>query len=175
MMTNISFNQFFILPSTFLLFHLPRPPSMMMCIHHQINQIGEVPNQCIYPSSKQCPLEKFLKTMDIPILDGCINQWEGDNQIQSSSSLDKGIKFLIYPNSQLQMPWCDPLHLQIFTCICNQFKNFHSQILQNWCQISCSRCSHTSVNLRLSFVVDHMFNLLFRWFLNSNVVLIIKN
>ena len=70
-MTNISFNQFFILPSTFLLFHLPRPPSMMMCIHHQINQIDELPSQnniilqesCVDSSGSlvvSCPVESSI-------------------------------------------------------------------------------------------------------------------
>jgi hypothetical protein len=49
----------------------------------------------------------------------------------SNGRFDEGIQFFISTNGQLQMPWRDALHFEIFTSVPGEFEHFGGQILQD--------------------------------------------
>ena len=65
----------------------------------------------------------------------------------SNGAFDEGVKLLISSDSKLQVPWCYPLHLEIFACITSKFKNLSSEVLKNWGQVNSSSGTNTPIGL----------------------------
>lgn len=51
-----------------------------------------------------------------------------DHTTSSNGTFDECIELLIASNGELQMPWCDSLHFQIFACISGQLKHLCCQV-----------------------------------------------
>lgn len=46
----------------------------------------------------------------------------------SNRCLDQAVQLLVPTDRQLQVPWGDPLHLQIFTGVTRQLQNLHAKL-----------------------------------------------
>lgn len=61
----------------------------------------------------------------------------------SNCSLDEPVEFLVSSDSQLEMSWCDSLHLEVLGCVSSKLKNFGCQVLEDGSTVDCSSCSNS--------------------------------
>ena len=69
-----------------------------------------------------------------------------NNTASSNGTFDQRVELLISPDSQLEMPRRDSLHLQIFARIACKLKNLSSQILENRGQVNSSSRPNSAIS-----------------------------
>ena len=68
-----------------------------------------------------------------------------DNTTTSDGSLDQSVKFFISSDSQLEMSWCDSLHLKILRSVSCEFENFSCQVLEDRSAVNCGGGTNSGV------------------------------
>lgn len=60
-----------------------------------------------------------------------------DDTTAGNSSLDQGVEFFVSSDGELQMSWCDSLHLQVLGSVTCELKNLSSEVLKDGSTVDC--------------------------------------
>ena len=59
----------------------------------------------------------------------------GDHTTAGDGGLDQGIQFLVTSDGQLQVSWCNSLHLQVLRSIACELEHLGSEVLEDGCGV----------------------------------------
>lgn len=79
-----------------------------------------------------------------------------NNAAASNCGLDKTVKFLVAANSELQMPWGNSFHFEIFTGVTCKLENFSCEVFENCSGVDGSGSSYAllATNTILEMAMD---------------------
>nr|GMD12157.1 ammonium transporter 3 member 1-like [Ipomoea batatas] len=77
--------------------------------------------------------------------DSAVHGEDADDAAAGDGSFDEGVELFIAADGELQVPWRDSLHLQIFAGVSGQFQHLRRQILQDCGRVNRRRRSNSPV------------------------------
>ena len=67
-----------------------------------------------------------------------------DNTTTSDGGLNQGVKLFVTTDGELQVTWCDTLHLQVLGCVAGQLEDFGSQVFEDGGRVDSSGGTDTA-------------------------------